>query len=111
MVGLDDYPPYHWCISRLMAFMKSDWEEIGGFNQTKGYYGGHDSDFCIRFEKAGKRIIRIPKEYVTHHMEDKKLPPSVILIDGAWLITQHPLEALWPNIKIAVRFVRKEVGL
>jgi GT2 family glycosyltransferase len=91
LVGLEDYWPSRWCITRFMAFDKSDWEKVGGFNETKGWYGGPDTDFCIRMEKAGIKIIRIPRNSVIHHDEEKNLPFKVNLVDNFWLWKRYPL--------------------
>lgn len=103
MIGLEDYWPFRWCITRFMAFDKSDWDAVGGFDETKGWYGGPDTDFCIRLEKAGVSIIRIPQSMVEHHDSEKILPFKTKVIDNLWLWYRHPIIMTYPIMQMLGR--------
>ena len=69
IVGLADYHPLRWVISRFMLFAKSDWEKIGGFDESVNH--GADTDFCIRAEKLGMKTMSISRNSVLHIEHEK----------------------------------------
>jgi glycosyltransferase involved in cell wall biosynthesis len=103
LVGLEDYWPFRWCITRFMAFYKSDWEKVGGFDETKEWYGGPDTDFCIRMEQEGITIIRLPRDIIKHHDAEKDLPLKTKVIDNFWLWRKHPAVMTTPILSLIGR--------
>ena len=56
IVGLEDYYPLRWLISRFMLFAKSDWQKIGDFDESVRH--GAETEFCIRAEKLGFKYVK-----------------------------------------------------
>jgi hypothetical protein len=50
-----------------MAFTRSLWEELGGFDE--GFFPAYweESDFCERVRRAGRRVVVAPGATVQHH--------------------------------------------
>jgi GT2 family glycosyltransferase len=50
-----------------MAFTRSLWEALGGFDE--GYFPAYweESDFCERARRAGYRVVVAPRAVVAHH--------------------------------------------
>jgi GT2 family glycosyltransferase len=68
LAGLADFEPLRWVIGRLLIFHRDLWRRVGGFDETR-HHGG-DTDFAIRVEKAGGRILRLDRDAVPHHDVD-----------------------------------------
>lgn len=68
LAGLADFPPLRWVIGRLLIFHVSLWRRVGGFHETR-HHGG-DTDFAIRVEKAGGRIVRLDRDAVPHYDDE-----------------------------------------
>jgi len=100
LIGLKDYYPMRWCITRFMCFWKKDWERVGGFDEKREKYGGPDTDFCIRMGKAGVKIIRLPRDGVEHIYPEKKRPAMKELGSLFYLIRRHPRQMLIPAFKL-----------
>jgi glycosyltransferase involved in cell wall biosynthesis len=101
IVGLEDYYPLRWVISRFMVFAKADWERLGGFDESVRH--GAETDFCIRAEKLGMRTVRLPQGSVSH-VEHAK--PAYHRQHTRWLWylwRRHPRQMTVPAIKMAVR--------
>jgi GT2 family glycosyltransferase len=107
LVGLEDYYPMRWCITRFMCFWKEDWERIGGFDEEKRGYGGPDTDFCIKMEKAGVKIIQLPRDSVEHIYPEKKRPAMDELRNLLYLMRRHPRQILIPAFKLIFRKITK----
>jgi GT2 family glycosyltransferase len=98
IVGLADYHPLRWVISRFMLFAKSDWEEVGGFDESVRH--GADTDFCIRAEKLGIRTIRVPRDSV-QHIEHEKPYFHRQHIRWLWYLwRRHPRQITVPAFKL-----------
>ena len=90
LAGLADFPPLRWILGRLMVFHVDLWKEVGGFDESR-HHGG-DTDFAIKVEEHGGRIIRLDRDAVPHYDEDTGLSMS---IDGHlewtyYLLRRHP---------------------
>lgn len=107
LVGLEDYYPMRWCITRFMCFWKEDWEKIEGFDEKRKKYGGPDTDFCIKMEKAGVKIIRLPRDSVEHVYPEKKRPAMKELGVLLYLLRRHPRQMLIPAFKLIFRKITK----
>ena len=103
LVGLEDYYAMKWCIGRFMCFWKEDWERVGGFDESRNVYGGDDTDFCIRMEKAGVKIIRLPRDSVKHLYPEKKRPAMKELEVLFYLFRRHPKQMIIPAFKLILR--------
>jgi GT2 family glycosyltransferase len=102
LIGLEDFYPMRWCIGRFLCFWKKDWETIGGFDENRSIYGGDDTDFCIRMENAGVKIVRIPRESVKHFHQEKVRPPLDELNSLWYLFRRHPKEIVIPAFKVII---------
>ncbi|MBM88934.1 MAG: hypothetical protein CMQ41_11210 [Gammaproteobacteria bacterium] len=56
-----------YCSGAFLLFRRNDFEELNGFDEdyAPAYY--EDSDFCIRLQKKGFRIIYNPNVVITHY--------------------------------------------
>jgi GT2 family glycosyltransferase len=68
LAGLADFPPLKWVIGRLLIFHRDLWETVGGFDESR-HHGG-DTDFAIRVEKVGGRVVQLNREAVPHYDVD-----------------------------------------
>lgn len=107
LVGLEDYYPMRWCIGRLMCFWKVDWDKVGGFDESRSKYGGDDTDFCIRMEKAGVKIVRLPRDSVEHIYPEKERPAMKELGVLLYLLRRHPRQMFAPAFKLIFRKITK----
>lgn len=90
LAGLADFPPLRWIIGRLMIFHVSLWESVGGFDESR-HHGG-DTDFAIRVEKAGGRVIQLDRDAVPHYDTDTGHSMSLAghLEWTFYLLRRHP---------------------
>jgi hypothetical protein len=89
LVGLEDFWPMEWVIGRFMIFHKSLWESVGGFDESRPH--GGDTDFAIRCDKAGARILRLPRKLIPHHDEITE-PSTTGHLEWLWYLTRrHPV--------------------
>ncbi|NKB34513.1 MAG: glycosyltransferase [Pseudomonadales bacterium] len=56
-----------YCSGAFLLFRQSDFKELGGFDldYAPAYY--EESDFCIRLQKKGLRVVYNPKAIITHY--------------------------------------------
>ena len=56
-----------YCSGAFLLFRRSDFQELGGFDldYAPAYY--EESDFCIRLQKKGLRVIYNPQAVITHY--------------------------------------------
>jgi len=105
LVGIEDFWPFQWVLTRYMVFHRSVWERVDGFDESREH--GEDTDFAIRCEKAGVEIYRLPRRIVPHHDIDGDFSSSEHS-DWLWyLIRRHPLR-ITPK---AVRLIARRLGL
>ena len=103
IVGLEDYYPLRWVISRFMLFARSDWQELGGFDESVRH--GAETDFCIRAEKQGFKVIRLPRHSVVHFEHER---PAYHKAHARWLWylwRRHPGQMTVPAFKLIFRKV------
>lgn len=101
IVGLEDYYPLRWLISRFMIFTRSDWQRIGIFDESVRH--GAETDFCIRAEKLGFKIIRLPRQSV-EHVEHPRPAYHKTHLKWLWYLwRRHPRQMTVPAIKLAIR--------
>jgi len=101
IIGLEDYYPLRWLISRFMMFTKSDWQRIGDFDESVRH--GAETDFCIRAEKMGFKIVRLPRQSVQHFRHER---PAYHENHWQWLWylwCRHPKQMTIPAFKLAFR--------
>ncbi|MDY6965241.1 MAG: glycosyltransferase [Halobacteriota archaeon] len=103
LVGLEDYYAMKWCIGRFMCFYKSDCERAGMFDEKRMKYGGDDTDFCIRMEKVGVRIIRLSIDSVEHMYQEKDRPATKEFESLFYLFRRHPRQMAIPAFKLIFR--------
>lgn len=101
IVGLEDYYPLRWLISRFMMFTRSDWQKIGGFDESVRH--GAETDFCIRAEKLGFKIIRLPRNSV-FHFEHERPAYHKTHVKWLWYLwRRHPGQMTIPAFKLIFR--------
>jgi hypothetical protein len=89
LVGLEDFWPMEWVIGRFMIFHRSLWESVGGFDESRPH--GGDTDFAVRCDKAGARVLRLPRKIIPHHDEITE-PSTTGHLEWLWYLTRrHPL--------------------
>ncbi|MCR4317521.1 MAG: glycoside hydrolase family 99-like domain-containing protein [Planctomycetes bacterium] len=52
----------------VLAFKRSDWLEIGGFDDNLAPAFYEDVDLCLALKARGKKIIYNPKSVIVHHL-------------------------------------------
>lgn len=90
LVGLEDFWPMEWVIGRFMIFHRSLWQTVGGFDESRPH--GGDTDFAIRCDRAGARILRLPRKLIPHHDEITE-PSTSGHVEWLWyLLRRHPVQ-------------------
>lgn len=88
LVGMRDWD-FDLVAGRVMAFRKSLWEAVGGFDERLGSHMA-DSDFAIKAAKAGYSIEQIPQDAIDHEDHER----TITTTDRAWrlayLCAKHP---------------------
>lgn len=107
LAGLADFPPLRWVIGRLMIFHRDLWREVGGFDESRPH--GGDTDFAIRVERRGGRVVQLEREAVPHYDEDtgESMDTYGHLEWMFYLIQRHPRQ-FGP---VAVRLIARKIGL
>ena len=107
LAGLADFPPLQWIIGRLMIFHRDLWAEVGGFDESRPH--GGDTDFAIRVERHGGRVVQLDREAVPHYDEDTGEGMDTLghLEWMLYLTRRHPRQ-FWP---VAARLVGRKTGL
>jgi len=100
IVGLADYYPLRWLISRFMLFTRPDWERLGGFDESVRH--GAETDFCIRAEKLGLKIVRLPRGSVAHIEHSRPAYHKTHLRWLWYLWRRHPAQMTLPALKLAI---------
>ncbi len=101
LVGLEDFWPMRYVIGRFIVFHRSLWELVGGFDETRPH--GGDTDFTIRCEKAGARVIRLPRRLIPHHDATSRFSKFQHLEWLTYLFRRHPRRVAIPAIKLALK--------
>lgn len=107
LAGLADFPPLRWIIGRLMIFHRDLWCKVGGFDESRPH--GGDTDFAIRVERHGGRVVQLDREAVPHYDEDtgEGMSTHGHIEWMCYLIRRHPRQ-FGP---VAARLVGRKVGL
>lgn len=105
LIGLEDYWPMEYILGRFMLFHRSLWRAVGGFDSSRPH--GGDTDFAIRCEKAGARVVRLPRHLVPHHdsASDFSTPRHA---EWLWYLTRRHPRTVAPK---AAKLVLRKVGL
>jgi len=101
LVGLEDFWPMRYVIGRFMLFHRSLWEHVGGFDESRPH--GGDTDFAIRCEKAGARLVRLPRRLIPHHDATSEFSKLQHLEWLAYLVRRHPRQTALPAVKLLVK--------
>lgn len=72
-----------------IAFRKGIFAEIGGFSPALGRNGdsllsGEESDFCLRLEEAGYRVLYTPAAVVHHEVHENRLTKDWVRQRAYW---------------------------
>ena len=86
IIGLEGYYPSPFVIGRFMLFHIDLFNTIGPF-AIRAH--GDETEFCLRAVQKGFKIIRIPRESITH-IPHQKLKPISELSNLLWLIRKNP---------------------
>jgi glycosyltransferase involved in cell wall biosynthesis len=92
VVGLEDFWPMNWLLTRFMIFHRSLWDAIGGFDESREH--GGDTDFCIRCEKAGAQLHGLPRFVVPHHDVDTSFDRGNHIEWFWYLAKRHPINII-----------------
>ena len=86
IVGLEGYYPSPFVIGRFMLFHIDTYNAVGPF-AIRAH--GDETEWCLRAVQKGFKIIRIPRESVTHipHTKSKPISETSNLL---WLIRKNP---------------------
>ena len=108
ITGLEGYYPFErWLITRFMAFHKSIWQKLGGFEErrSRGYYGdfGTDTDFCLRAERMGIRIRKLPMNSIYHHAHERNVSVGEKIGWMLYLWKRHPAKVTVPVLRLCFR--------
>jgi len=107
LAGLADFPPLRWIIGRLMIFHKNIWCEVGGFDESR-HHGG-DTDFAIRVERHGGRVVQLSREDVPHYDEDTGEGMNTLgHLEWMWYLTRRHPRKFGP---VVARLIGQKVGL
>ena len=109
VVGLEDFPPMEWILTRYVVFHRSTWEAVGGFDGRREH--GGDTDFAIRAEKAGRDVLRLPRGIVPHHDEDTAFEDDEHAEWLWYLFWRHPLRMAPKAIRIIGSRIAKSLNL
>ncbi|MFB6129198.1 MAG: glycosyltransferase family 2 protein [Salinigranum sp.] len=101
LVGLEDFWPMRYVIGRYMVFHRSLWREVGGFDESRPH--GGDTDFAIRCEKAGGRVLRLPRRLVPHHDSTSEFSTAAHAEWLFYLFRRHPRHVAVPAAKLALK--------
>jgi len=101
LVGLEDFWPMRYVIGRFIIFHRSLWEHVGGFDESRPH--GGDTDFAIRCEKAGARVLRLPRRLIPHHDATSEFSKSQHLEWLTYLFRRHPRRVAVPAIKLGLK--------
>ncbi|WP_081641512.1 glycosyltransferase family 2 protein [Halarchaeum acidiphilum] len=104
LVGIEDFWPMRWVLGRYMIFHRSLWQAAGGFDESRPH--GGDTDFAIRCEDVGARVLRLPRKIVPHHDETSNFTTAAHA-EWLWYLTKnHPLTVA----PIAIKLVGRKLG-
>lgn len=107
LAGLADFPPLRWIIGRLMIFHRDLWYEVGGFDESRPH--GGDTDFAIRVERHGGRLVRLDRETIPHYDDDTGEGMDTLgHIEWLYYLTRRHPRQFGP---VAARLVGRKVGL
>lgn len=107
LAGLADFPPLRWIIGRLMIFHRDLWREVGGFDESR-HHGG-DTDFAIRVERHGGRVVQLSREAVPHYDEDTGEGMDTLgHLEWMWYLTRRHPRKFGP---VAAQLIGQKVGL
>lgn len=88
VVGMKDWD-FDLIVTRLIAFHRDAWVEVGGFDERLGSHM-EDTDFAIKLKKAGYNLFRIAQDRVEHIPHENR----VDTVDRVWrlgyLCLKHP---------------------
>jgi hypothetical protein len=101
LVGLEDFWPMRYVIGRYMVFHRSLWRAVGGFDDDRRH--GGDTDFAIRCEKAGARVLRLPRRLIPHHDSTSEFSTAAHAEWLWYLLRRHPRRAAVPAAKLALK--------
>mgnify|MGYP000318431792 CR=1 FL=1 len=90
LVGLEDFWPMEWVIGRFMIFHRSLWETVGGFDESRPH--GGDTDFAVRCDRAGGRVLQLPRKLIPHHDEITDFSTGEHLEWLWYLVRRHPVQ-------------------
>jgi len=88
VIGMDDWD-YGLIVTRMIAFHREAWVEVGGFDERLGSHM-EDTDFAIKLDHAGYNLESIPQERIEHVPHKNR----ITTVDRAWrlvyLCLKHP---------------------
>lgn len=101
LIGLEDFWPMQYVIGRFVVFHRSLWDYVGGFDESRPH--GGDTDFAIRCEKAGARVVRLPRRLIPHHDATSEFSKVQHIEWLTYLLRRHPRRTILPAAKLAAK--------
>lgn len=88
IIGMEDWD-YGLIVTRMIAFPKTAWEEVGGFDELLGSHM-EDTDFAIKLQKNGYNLSSIDQNRIEHVPHSNRITQ----FDRFWRLTylclKHP---------------------
>ena len=63
---------------------------VGGFDESRPH--GGDTDFAIRCDRAGARVLQLPRKIIPHHDEISEFSTGEHLEWLYYLFRNHPIQ-------------------
>lgn len=88
VIGMEDWD-YGLIVTRLIAFHRDAWAEVGGFDERLGSHM-EDTDFAIKAKKHGYELVPIDQDRIEHVPHENR----ITTVDRVWrlgyLCLKHP---------------------
>jgi len=88
VIGMEDWD-YGLIVTRLIAFHRQAWVEVGGFDERLGSHM-EDTDFAIKLDHAGYNLQSIPQEQIEHVPHENRITTADRVWRLAYLCLKHP---------------------
>lgn len=91
LVGHPDWD-YGLVAGRVMAFHRSDWDRLGGFDETLKSHMG-DTEFALKFVYGADGVERIDPDEVSHEPHDRSVTTWDRVWRTAYIAAKYPRSA------------------
>jgi glycosyltransferase involved in cell wall biosynthesis len=88
VVGMEDWD-YGLLVTRLIAFPREAWVNVGGFDNNLGSHM-EDTDFAIKLDRAKYELISVSQDRIEHVPHENRIDTTDRLWRLAYLCLKHP---------------------